>query len=115
MMKNMKRIILVLSLIALFSCNNSNKKPVRPAYVEHIAKTITNSGFMEQIPSELVEINVDDYIELKAYSDLDDKITEIKYIYLKTEEPIGYITKVMIHKNKIYVVDRNISEKVFIS
>jgi hypothetical protein len=69
---------------------------------------------MEQIPSEPVEIDADDYIELKYDSDLDDKITEIKYIYLKAEEPIGYITQAMIHKNKIYVVDRMISNKVFI-
>jgi hypothetical protein len=111
----MKKVILLFfSLIALFSCNNSNKKNERPAYIEHIAKTITNSGFMEQIPSELVEIDADNCIKLKYDSELDDKITDIRYIYLKTEEPIGYINKVMVHKNKIYVVDWMISHKVFI-
>jgi hypothetical protein len=112
---NMKRIILILNIFVLLACgNNSNNTDKHGENIEHIIETVTNSGFMKQIPSKPIEINAENTINIEYDTDFADKIIDIKYIYLKTEEPIGYITKAMIHKNKIYVVDWMISNKVFI-
>jgi hypothetical protein len=108
----MKRIVLVLSLIALFSCNNSNKKLELSANGLHISTAIINSGFMQQVPYEPIKINAENSIDLD--SSINDKVTKIKYIYLRTEEPIGYVNKVIFHKNRIYLLDAFSSAKIFI-
>jgi hypothetical protein len=96
----------------LLSCNH-NSKDARNADMRHIAKTISGSDRMQQVPSNLTEINTENIIEI-SYSDLYDKMTDLRYIYLDTEEPVGYINQVMIHKNRIIVVDHSIANKIFI-
>jgi hypothetical protein len=107
----MKKILLILSIIALFSCSN-NKKPELSAAGLHISKEISNSGFMQQVSYEPTKINATNSIDLD--SSINDKVSKIKYIYLKTEEPIGYANKVIIHKSKIFVIDVFSSQSIFI-
>jgi hypothetical protein len=104
----MKKIILILSILALFSC--SNKKST-----EHVsqAQTVSNSGLMQRTPFKLIEIDTENSIEITR-SELDSCVTELKYIYLKTEEPIGYVNKVIFRKNKLFVVDAFSAGKIFI-
>jgi hypothetical protein len=47
-------------------------------------------------------------------AELDGCVTDLKYIYLKTEDPIGYVSKIVIRKNKIFVIDYHSTNKIFI-
>jgi hypothetical protein len=112
-MKKMKQkfTCIFLGVLTLLSCNNSNKKPELSAVGLHVSTAIINSGFMQHVPYEPVKINATNSIDLD--SSINDKVTKIKYIYLKTEEPIGFANKVIIHKKKIFVVDSS-TESIFI-
>jgi hypothetical protein len=68
---------------------------------------------MQQVPFKLIEIDTENSIEITR-SELDGCVTDLKYIYLKTEEPIGYISKTVIRKDKIFVIDYHSSNKIFI-
>jgi hypothetical protein len=105
-----------MSLIVMFSCNDKTKaKERRNAEAQHISQTISQSDVMQQVPSNLTVINAeDDIIEIDELFELNNQITDLQYIYLKTEEPIGYINKVVIHKNRIIIADYMITNKVFI-
>jgi hypothetical protein len=68
---------------------------------------------MQQVPFKLIEIDTENSIEITR-AELNSCVTDLKYIYLKTEEPIGYISKIVIRKNKIFVIDYHSTNKIFI-
>jgi hypothetical protein len=68
---------------------------------------------MQQVPFKLTEIDTENSIKITRV-ELDGCVTDLKYIYLKTEEPIGYISKIVIRKNKIFVIDYHSTGKIFI-
>ncbi|MDR0605855.1 MAG: 6-bladed beta-propeller [Bacteroidales bacterium] len=112
----MKRITLICGITVLLSCGgktNNIDMDMRNVNAKHIAKTVSSSGLLKQIPSELIEIDMENCVSIDN-NEILMKISDIKYIYLKTEEPIGYVSKVIIHKNKIFVVDALSSKKIFI-
>jgi hypothetical protein len=109
----MKQIIIILSIIALFSCSDKKSAVSHSKNAEHVSQTVSNSSLMQQVPFKLIEIDTESSIEITR-SDLDSCVTGLKYIYLKTEEPIGYVNKVIIRKDKIFVVDANSTGKIFI-
>jgi hypothetical protein len=52
--------------------------------------------------------------EIFPYEELNGKLTDIKYIPLVSKEPIGDFFKVLIYKERIYILDAFIAEKIFI-
>jgi hypothetical protein len=48
------------------------------------------------------------------YEQLDSILKEVKYIPLVSKEPIGEFRKVLIYKERIYVLDATVAEKIFI-
>jgi hypothetical protein len=109
----MKYIILIMSVIVMFSCNNNNDGKKQSTLALHVSKTVSGSDIMKQVSSNLTVIDAEkDVIGLDMF-EFDARVTDLKYIYLKTKEPIGYIDKVIIHKNRIIISDR-ISEQIFI-
>ncbi|MDR2407176.1 MAG: 6-bladed beta-propeller [Bacteroidales bacterium] len=108
----MKNIFLIISVIVLFSCNNKTNT-IRNTSESHISTTISNSGFMKQISSDLTKIDAENCIEIDGF-ELSNRVKDLRYIYLKTEEPVGYVSKAIIHKNRIIIADYMITEKIFI-
>jgi hypothetical protein len=109
----MKQIIIILSIIILFSCGNSSENKKLSADGLHVSQTVSNSGLMQQVPFKLIEIDTENSIKITR-AELDGCVTDLKYIYLKTEEPIGYISKTVIRKDKIFVIDYHSTHKIFI-
>jgi hypothetical protein len=69
---------------------------------------------MKQVPSNPTVIDAEkNVVHIDAY-ELNNRVTDLRYIYLKTKEPVGYISKVAVHKNRIIVADYMITEKIFI-
>jgi hypothetical protein len=69
---------------------------------------------MKQIPSNPTVIDAEKNVVHIDEIKLSNLVTDLRYIYLKTEEPIGYINKVVIHKSRIIIADYMITEKIFI-
>jgi hypothetical protein len=52
--------------------------------------------------------------ETIPYEQIDSILKEVKYIPLISKKPIGEFRKILIHKERIYVLDAFIAEKIFI-
>jgi hypothetical protein len=52
--------------------------------------------------------------EVIQYEELDSVLKNIKYIPLVSKEPIGEFRKILIYKERIYVLDAFVAEKIFI-
>jgi hypothetical protein len=97
----------------LFSCGNSNEKQKISDVGLHVSQTVSNSGLMQQVPFKLTEIDTENSIKITR-AELDSCVTDLKYIYLKTEEPIGYVSKIVIRDNKLFVIDYHSTNQIFI-
>jgi hypothetical protein len=93
----------------MLSCNNTERQNRLRAEQARIANTISSSGIMHQVISDLTVIDADNIVEIDEF-ELSSRITDLRYIYLKTKEPIGYISRVLLRKNRIFVSDRHINE-----
>lgn len=105
-MKNFK--LLMLSLIVCsFSCKNNAEK------VHEIATQISKASLMKNSFSEdFVTINPDDVKEVGS-QEFAKKVKQIRYVGIKSEEPMGEIYQVLAYSNRIFLLD-NQSEKIFI-
>jgi hypothetical protein len=98
--------------VVLYSCNSNNN--IRNANGLHISQTISRSDVMKQVSSNLTVIDAEKNIVHMDELELSNRVTDLRYIYLKTEEPIGYTNKAVIHKSRIIIADYMITEKIFI-
>jgi hypothetical protein len=105
----MQSLFILLSVFIMFSCNNTERQNRIRAEYARIANTVSSSGIMHQVISDLTVIDAENVVEIDEF-ELSTRITDLRYIYLKTKEPIAYISKVLLHKNRIFVSDRHINE-----
>jgi hypothetical protein len=103
--------LFTLLIVFFFSCNPSQKNTNE--YGAKIASTIEKAEIMQYVNSEPVVIETDNAIEMYDMEQL-QMVTDIKYVYLKSKEPIGEIRKILVYKDRIYILDDHISESVFI-
>jgi len=111
--KKMKRnIVIIISILTvLFSCNE-RKLPTEK--VMKIAQTYSEANTLYNIPNDdFTVLDVDNAKSMYMY-ELTDKVEDIKYVYLKTEEPIGEIRQILVHQGRIFILDAFVSESVFI-
>jgi hypothetical protein len=101
---------IIICLVVMFACGNTRP---RNEYGEQVAQNIAKSGQMAYIQSEITEIDIDKVISVPMH-DIISKVTDIRYVYLKTEEPIGEIRKITVYDNRIYIFDPYVSEEIFI-
>jgi hypothetical protein len=97
----MRQILFLISLCLLISSCNDKRQTLQNAQDKGMS-----------IPSEITVINAEKAIKLD-YTDLMTKVTDLKYVYLNTEEPIGEIKQLLLHNERIYIFDR-LTEQVFI-
>lgn len=104
----MKYIVAVITLLLLLtSCGKKTQLKSRfPA-------EITSSQSYEKIDSSLVIID-GNQLQVIAYEDIDSILEDIEYIPLKSEEPIGMITHLMVYRERIYILDAYRNESIYI-
>lgn len=94
-------------IVFLFvSCNTKEHR-------NKITSEIINSKSFVKLESSPIEINHQDF-DIIPYSEINKKIKDIKYIPLKSKEPIGIINQVIIHEDRIFILDAFRGEMVFI-
>jgi hypothetical protein len=104
----MKNIILLTITMFIFSCIEQKSKQ------HYIAEGIKAAKIMHQIPNpNVITINQEKY-ETVPYTELQHVLKDVKYIPLISKEPIGEIKKLLICKDRIFVLDAFKAEKVFI-
>jgi len=109
----MKKIALsiIIIIITLNSCNNNHRNNKE---IEKFGEEILSSNLFkgqQDTPFKL--------IDTKKVIDLDldmflEKISDQEYVSLDSKELIGYVNKVLVYKDIIYILDANIGEKIFI-
>jgi hypothetical protein len=87
----------------------------RPKYdYSKIAEGIVVSNSFVRIDNpDVVTIN-NEKAEKLPYGKFADMIEDFRYIPLISKEPIGVFEKILIHKERIYVLDAYIAKKIFI-
>lgn len=94
-------------LIAICACNFKSK-----THSNEINSLV--SGKLMYIGCDsIIQINTNQ-IEQITYTDFSQKICNVRYVPLKTSEPIGIIEKIIIYEDKIYVLDAQKAECIFI-
>jgi hypothetical protein len=79
-----------------------------------IAEGIMSSeSFMNIDNPDVVTID-NEKAEIIPYKDLNNILKTVKYIPLVSKEPIGEFRKILIYKERIYILDAFIAEKIFI-
>jgi hypothetical protein len=92
----------------LYSCGSSHD-----TYRELGGEIMASKSFIYADNSNIVTID-NEKVEFIPYSELNNILKEIKYIPLISKEPVGEIFKVLIYKERIYVLDAFVAEKIFI-
>jgi hypothetical protein len=104
----MKNIILLTITLFTFSCI---EKKVKPYY---IAEGIKAAKMMYPIPNpNVITIDQENH-ETVPFTELRNVFKDVKYIPLVSKEPIGVIEKILIYKDRIFVLDAFKAEKIFI-
>jgi hypothetical protein len=101
-------IIYIPVLLVLFSCGTENRKPHRIA--EDI---IAVESFLYVDNPDAVTID-NEKAETVPYEKLRSILKDVKYIPLVSTEPIGAFNGIIIYKDRIYVLDAYLAEKIFI-
>lgn len=103
----MKKCVFIICFFSfLISCTKSHDK-------HDITKKIDSASLMRgNYNTDYVVINSEVYDKIDVHK-YNDKIKNIKYIGLISDEPIGAFYQLMIFDEKIYILD-NIIEKIFI-
>lgn len=97
-------------LIVANACNSGAKTQNN---TKDTYKLVTPGSLTYEGHDSVIQIKADQ-IEPITYTKFSKKTQNIKYISLKTPDPIGIIDKIIIYKNKIYVLDSRKAECIFI-
>lgn len=97
-------------LITICACNSKSKthNHKKSGVDSLVSKELVYAGC-----DSIIQINTDQ-IEQITYTDFSQKICNVRYIPLKTSEPIGVIEKIIMYEDKIYVLDAQKAECIFI-
>jgi hypothetical protein len=74
---------------------------------------MTSKSFVYVDNPDVVTID-NNNLEIFPYEELNNVLKDIKYIPLISKEPIGEFYKILLYKERIYILDAFISEKIFI-
>lgn len=94
-------------LIAICACNFKSKTH------NNEINSLVSGELMYIGCDSIIQINTNQ-IEQITYTDFSQKICNVRYVPLKTSEPIGIIEKIIIYEDKIYVLDAQKAECIFI-
>lgn len=103
-------IIYFFLILTFSSCNYADEKRTDKKLEPQIA-TLTE---LSRITDDSVCVLDITRVQSISYQDFSNKISDVKYIALKTPDPIGIIEKIIIYNNKIYVLDIRKAERIFI-
>ena len=104
----MKKIILLIFVLFMVSCIEHKNKH------HYITDGIRKAKIMQPVANpNVITINQEDH-ETVPYTELRSVLKDVKYIPLVSKEPIGDIAKLLIYKDRIFVLDAFKAEKVFI-
>ena len=93
------------SILILFSCK---------AHKDNFADKISDSKtFVLDQQYPWVEINLEKAVEISLV-EYANFVIEKKYVYLESNELIGNIDELVIFKDKIYILDNSVKERIFI-
>ena len=105
---HMKKIIVFLILLSIIGCNNNQ------TYTSHVSNVDMDSiESLKRVDTSYTIIDVDNYKKM-PYSELHKFLKNVKYIPLKSKEPIGVIDVIKIHKGRVFILDAFKSESIFI-
>ena len=102
----MKKIIVFLILLSVIGCNKNQ------TYTKAVFNTDSISSLIK-VDTPYTVIDVENYKKI-PYSEYHKFLKEVKYIPLKSDEPIGEIKVIKIHKGRVFILDAFKSESVFI-
>jgi hypothetical protein len=106
----MKNKILAACVAALFiSCRT---KELHTNY--KIAEEIMASKSFAYVDNPDVVTIDNENSETIPYEEINNVLKDVKYIPLVSKEPIGEFFKLLIHKERIYILDAFVAEKIFI-
>ena len=104
----MKNILLLSLSLFMFSCIYQKPK------VHYIAAGIHAAKLMRPVANpNVITINQENH-ETVPYTELRNILKDVKYIPLVSKEPIGEWKKILIYRERIFVLDAHKAEKVFI-
>ena len=112
----MKKVLLLTFSVFLFSCieQKTKRQTFWENYIAYIAASIKATDMMQAVANpNAITIDQEKH-ETVPYTELQNLLKEVKYIPLVSKEPIGIIDKVLIYKDRIFVLDAHKAEKVFI-
>jgi hypothetical protein len=95
--------------ILLISCGTKKKHDL-----SKIADGIEASSFFVYIDNPDIVTIDNEKVETFPSEKFADMIEDVRYIPLVSKEPIGELKKILIHKERIYVLDAYVAQKVFI-
>jgi hypothetical protein len=93
----------------LFSCGTKEKYN-KYKLAEDI---VASKSFVYADNSDIVTID-HEKLETIPYEEINSILKDIKYIPLVSKEPIGEFFKLLVYKERIYVLDAFVAEKIFI-
>jgi hypothetical protein len=103
----MKHIILLTIIVFGLSCTAQKPK-------HYITEGIHAAKMMHPMANpDIITIDQENH-ETVPYTELQNVLKDVKYIPLVSKEPIGDIDKMLIYKDRIFVLDKTKAEKVFI-
>jgi hypothetical protein len=108
MKKTMNFLTVLYAIILFSSCGEQQNK-----YHKIAEGIMASKSFIYVENPDAVTID-SEKVEIIPYEELNSVLKEVKYIPLISEEPIGEFRKVIIYRERIYILDAFIAEKIFI-
>ncbi|MDR2425270.1 MAG: 6-bladed beta-propeller [Prevotellaceae bacterium] len=108
----MKQIIL-LALIALFLVSCAEQKP-KEKVQNYDKPNMQAVKMMQPVPNpDIITIDQENH-KTVSRNEFNDMLTDVKYIPIICKEPIGNVDKILVYKDRIFILDTYKAKKVFI-